>query len=87
MATQDDIDRIAGQIANSTETVVSAEANIRADIQAIKDANPGVDLSGLEASVAPLTQAAESLRTLADENPDVLPPSDGGSTLRGPGVG
>lgn len=47
MAKQADIDAIATRI----ETAV---ANIRADIQAIKDAHPALDLSKLEASVGML---------------------------------
>ena len=55
MATQADIDAL-------TSRITAAAADIRADIQALKDANPDLDLSALESKVA-------GLEGLAAENP------------------
>jgi chromosome segregation ATPase len=49
-----------------TTRIDQATADIRADIQAIKDAHPDVDVSRLEATVA-------SLEGLDAENPDAPP--------------
>ena len=59
MATQAQIDALATRIN-------AAVADIRADIETIRAANPDVDLSALEAKVA-------SLEGLAGENPPPTP--------------
>ena len=59
MATQADIDAL-------TTRITGAAADIRADIQALKDANPDLDLSALESKVA-------GLEGLAAENPPSTP--------------
>lgn len=67
MATQADLDALVAQIN-------TAVADIRQDIEDIKAAHPDLDLSGLEASVAGLTD-------LDNENPapaPVEPPVDNG---------
>jgi hypothetical protein len=55
MATQSQIDAL-------TSAITTAIAGIRADLEAIKAANPAVDLSGLQASV-------DALAALDAENP------------------
>lgn len=59
MATQADVDALTRRISDGV-------TNIRADIQAIKEANPDLDLSALERSV-------DGLDTLAAENPEPPP--------------
>ena len=68
-----------GGIATTIGTVVTALGNVRQDIADLKAANPTVDLSALEASVAGLGTAVDSLSSdvteLDDENPAVPPPA------------
>jgi hypothetical protein len=59
MATQAQIDAIAARLTQAT-------ADIRADIEALKAANPELDLSSLEGKVA-------NLEGLAQENPPSMP--------------
>lgn len=68
-----------GEGVNRANTSLDA---VRADMQAVKDAHPDVDLSSLESSVGNLSDAVAPLSTLADnlaeldsENPE-LPPAE-----------
>lgn len=73
MANQDDITRLTAAVTASTEKVTTATTAIRQDIADLKDANPGLDVTALEASVSELGTAVGGLETLDAENP--VPPS------------
>jgi len=73
MATQAQIDQYAAAVSGYATSVEQATTAIRADIQAIKDANPAVDTAGLEASLARLGTAADGLKALDTENPPATP--------------
>jgi hypothetical protein len=69
MATQQDIDNLVGRV-NAVETAINdGVAGIRDDIEALKAANPQVDTSALEASVAQLEGSVGGLTALDAENP------------------
>jgi hypothetical protein len=69
MATQQDIDNLVGRV-NAVETAINdGVAGIRSDIEALKVANPRVDTSALEASVAQLEGSVGGLTALDAENP------------------
>jgi hypothetical protein len=69
VATQDDVTALASRIDAVSSAVATGVANIRQDIEDIKSANPEVDLSALEASVAGLESSAGQLTDLDAENP------------------
>lgn len=73
MATQDDVDRITSLVTDSTTQITTATDAIRQDIADLKAANPGVDVSALEASVGQLGTAVGGLDTLDAENPAPAP--------------
>jgi len=68
LATQDQVDTIAANINAAVGQINSAIGGIRADIDELK-AQANVDTSGLEARVAEVTAAAQSLSDLDTENP------------------
>lgn len=69
MASQADIDQLASRVDAVGTAVSTGVGNIRGDIADIKAANPGVDLTALEASVATLEGDAQSVTDLDAENP------------------
>lgn len=69
MATQADVDAIAARVDAATTAVTTGVAAIRADIATLKEANPGVDTTALEASVGKLESEVADVNELDDENP------------------
>lgn len=69
MATQDDVDQLVERINTVASTVDTGVSNIRQDIEEIKAANPAVDFSSLEESVANLEASAGLVTGLDEENP------------------
>lgn len=69
MATQDDITRLTEQVTAATGRITSATTAIRQDIADLKTANPGLDTTALEESVATLTAGVGGLEDLDAENP------------------
>lgn len=74
MATQEQVDAIAGNITAAVTAINSAIGGIRQDIADLK-AQANVDTSALEARVAEVTAAAQSLSDLDTENPPTPPPA------------
>jgi adenylosuccinate lyase len=72
MATQDQVDALAAQITTITDALATAVADIRQDIADLKAANPGVDLTNLEANVATLSAAVDTATELDAENPPII---------------
>lgn len=69
MATQEDLDALNARVSAATEALNTGVANIRGDIETLKAANPGVDTSALEASVAALEATTVDVGELDAENP------------------
>jgi hypothetical protein len=69
MATQEDVDALNDRVTAATEALNVGVANIRGDIETLKAANPGVDTTALEASVAALEATTLDVGALDAENP------------------
>lgn len=74
MATQADIDALKGTIDQLGGTLSTALAGIQSDLDALVAANPSVDVSALQASVAALSTAVDQATAIDAENP-VTPPT------------
>lgn len=75
MATQADVDAITaavGQVATDLET---ARAKLQAEIDTLAAANPAVDVTALQAAVAPLDASVQALGALTPTPP--APPAGG----------
>ncbi len=68
MATQAQIDTFTAAVTTAVESINTALAGIRADIEELK-AQANVDVSALEAKVADVSAAADALSGLDAENP------------------
>lgn len=68
MATQEQVDAIGAAVTTAVDSINSALAGIRSDIDALK-AQANVDVGPLEAKVAEVTAAAQALSDLDTENP------------------
>lgn len=69
MTNQEKVDAIASQLTEYGTQLSTTEANIRQDIADLKAANPAIDFSALETSVAGIATAANGLKNLDLENP------------------
>lgn len=69
MATQADVDALSSRVDAATAAVQTGVTNIRADIETLKSANPGVDTTALEASVSALESEVTDVTELDEENP------------------
>ena len=69
MATQTDIDALTAQLATLSSDLSGAVAGIQADLDALKAANPAVDITALQASVASLSTVVASAQAVDAENP------------------
>lgn len=69
MATQADLDALSARLSAVADSFTAGVANIRSDIADLKAANPGVDTSALEATVARLEANAADVTELDSENP------------------
>jgi phage-related minor tail protein len=72
--TQEQLNAYATAVASYAQAVNASVAGIAADIRAIKDANPNLDASALEANVARLGTATQGLMDLDAEHPPAEPP-------------
>lgn len=61
MATQEEVDAITNQVNQVATDVENARATLQSEIDSLSSANPGVDVSALQAAVAPLDSAVQSL--------------------------
>lgn len=69
MASQADIDALTEQVNSLGGTLTTAVAGIQSDLDALKAANPAVDVSALQASVSALSGVVDSATALDAENP------------------
>lgn len=69
MATQADIDALTAEINQVATDVDTAKTQLQAEIDALADANPGLDVSALQAAVAPLDGAVVALGELKPTPP------------------
>jgi hypothetical protein len=68
--TQSDVDAITTQVDQVAQDLTAAQVKLQAEIDALAAANPTVDLTALQAAVAPLDAAVLALGGLT---PDVPP--------------
>jgi hypothetical protein len=73
MATQEDVDALKATVDQLGGTLGTALAGIQSDLDALKAANPGVDISALQASVSNLATAVDQATAIDAENP--VPPT------------
>lgn len=79
MATQADVDALTGRLSTVSTTLTDGIAGVRQDIEDLKNANPELDLSSLESSVATLETGVASVTELDGENPAApVEPTDPG---------
>ena len=64
MATQAEVDALTTQAGSIAEDLAKAETVLQTEIDALSAANPGLDLTKLQAAVSPLDQAAKDLAGL-----------------------
>ena len=82
MATQADVDAITSQVQTVAADLADARTKLQAEIDGLASANPSIDISGLQAAVAPLDSAAQALGSLTPtppatpESPDAAPPEE-----------
>ena len=69
MATQTDIDNLTAQLTAVGDALNTAVAGIQADLDALKAANPAIDITALSTSVAALVTAAAAVTAVDAENP------------------
>ena len=69
MATQTDIDNLTAQLTTVGEALNTAVVGIQADLDALKAANPAVDITALSASVEALVAASAAVTAIDAENP------------------
>ena len=69
MATQADIDALTAQITDRDAALATALAGIQGDLDALKAANPAVDITALQASVAALGDTVAQAAAVDAENP------------------
>lgn len=67
-ANQADIDALAVKLGELKDNLTSADAGIQAEIDALKAANPALDLSGVQAAV-------DALSTQVDATSALVPPA------------
>jgi hypothetical protein len=73
MSTQADVDALKGTIDALGGSLSTALTGIQSDLDALKAANPGVDITALQASVSALSTAVDQATSIDAENP-VTPP-------------
>lgn len=76
MATQADVDQITQQVSQVATDLESARTTLQTEIDQLAQANPAVDVSALQAAVAPLDAAVQSLGQLQPQPPQ-QPPAGG----------
>lgn len=65
MSQQDEVNADVAQIQDGITALGAAAAAIQAEIDALKNANPALDLSALDAAAAALSPAVEAISALA----------------------
>ena len=69
MSTQAEADAVTAQVTQVSTDLATAKTALQSEIDALSAANPGVDLTALQAAVAPLDAAVVALETLAPTPP------------------
>jgi predicted negative regulator of RcsB-dependent stress response len=72
---QSDIDAVTAEITDLKNTVVTANTNIQAELDALKVANPAIDITGLQAAVSGLRDAVAVTTQESTEVPPPAPPA------------
>lgn len=67
MATQDDINRLTGEVNQVATDLAASVATVQSELDALQAANPTLDLSGLETAVSTLDTQAQAVGTLAPQ--------------------
>jgi hypothetical protein len=76
MATQADLDAVTASLATLKDTLVADDSAIQAEIAALQSANPGLDLTGLQAAVADVSAAVDATTALVPAaTPGDTPPA------------
>lgn len=73
MTTQEKLDAVSDAIEAVATQLTASTEGIRQDILDLKNANPALDFSRLDAKVAAVTAAAAALAALDAENPAPAP--------------
>ena len=73
MSTQADVDAVTTQAGEIASDLATAKVDLHAEIDALSAANPGLDLTALQAAVSPLDQAAKDLAGLKPTPPPPPP--------------
>jgi outer membrane murein-binding lipoprotein Lpp len=81
MATQADVDALTTQVQQVAGDLANAQTKLQSEIDQLAANNPSVDLSGLQAAVAPLDSAVQSLGAITPTPPAApadtpAPPTD-----------
>lgn len=74
MATQDQIDTITGSLDNLGTSLDNIETELTAGIAELRQQNPNLDVSRLEAAAGHVTTARDQLQGTADALPQPTPP-------------
>lgn len=78
MATQSDVDAVTTQVQQVATDLQSAQSSLQAEIDQLAQANPSVDLTALQAAVAPLDSAVQALGQIKPDQPAPTPPAPAG---------
>jgi hypothetical protein len=73
MATQADVDALTTAVDQIATDLTAAQSKLQAEINALAAANPGLDLTALQAAVAPVDAAVQALGALAPSPPAPTP--------------
>lgn len=69
MASQADVDALTSAVDQVSADLASAQSKLQAEIDALAAANPSLDLTALQAAVAPLDSAVVALGDLTPTPP------------------
>lgn len=67
MATQQDIDALTQQVTQVQSDLAASSQQIQSELDSLSSANPQLDVSALEAAVAPLDGAVKALGQLSPQ--------------------
>jgi hypothetical protein len=75
MATQADVDALTTTVDQVAADLSTAQVKLQSEIDALGTANPRLDLTALNAAVAPLDSAVQALGALTPTPPAPAPPA------------
>jgi hypothetical protein len=79
MATQADVDALTARVNAIATQQNKALDEVKAEVKALQDANPALDLTALSGAVDSAAQGAQALDDLNPDAPVDVPPPDDGS--------